>query len=374
MRRIMPPAQLTHWHVAARALRVASVALLSLSQALCAQSNSAPPVAERSATGTGLTAILGLKVGHFTLAERPTGCTVILAEKGAVAGVDVRGSAPGTRETDLLDPVNMVPVVHGILLTGGSAFGLDAAGGVMRYLEERGVGFDTRVARVPIVPGAVIFDLGVGDAKIRPNADCGYRAASAATPGAIAEGNVGAGAGATVGKLFGGARAMKGGVGTAAITLKDGLTVAAIVVVNAVGDVIDPATGAVVAGVRTTDGKALADARKLIRAGATRPGVRAGENTTIGVVATNATLTKAQAKKVAQMAQDGMARAISPAHTMGDGDTIFAMATGERAETADVTTIGALAADVLAEAIVRAVREAKGIAGYPSVRDLGIKR
>lgn len=374
MRRIMPPARLTHGRRAARALRVAALALLSLSQALCAQSNGAPPVAERSATGAGLTAIRGLKVGHFTLAERPTGCTVILAEKGAVAGVDVRGSAPGTRETDLLDPVNMVPVVHGILLTGGSAFGLDAAGGVMRYLEERGVGFDTRVARVPIVPAAVIFDLGVGDAKIRPNADCGYRAASVATPGAIAEGNVGAGAGATVGKLFGGARAMKGGVGTAAITLKDGLTVAAIVVVNAVGDVIDPATGAVVAGVRTIDGKALADARTLIRAGATRPAVRAGENTTIGVVATNATLTKAQAKKVAQMAQDGMARAISPAHTMGDGDTIFAMATGERAETADVTTIGALAADVLAEAIVRAVREARGVAGYPSVRDLGIRR
>ena len=356
------------------ALAAGFLVLGACAPALPAQGGASPAPSPISATGGGLTAVAGLKVGHFTLAERPTGCTVILAEKGAVAGVDVRGSAPGTRETDLLDPVNMVPTVHGILLTGGSAFGLDAAGGVMRYLEEHGVGFDTRVARVPIVPGAVIFDLGVGDAKIRPTAECGYRAASAATPGPVAEGNVGAGAGATVGKLFGGARAMKGGVGTAAITLKDGLTVSAIVVVNAVGDVIDPATGAVVAGVRTADGKGLADARALIRAGATRPTARTGENTTIGVVATNATLTKAQAKKVAQMAQDGMARAISPAHTMGDGDTIFAMATGERAEAADVTTIGALAADVLAEAIVRAVREAKGIAGYPAARDLAPRR
>lgn len=350
------------------------LALSACAPALPAQGGAAPPPVPRSSTGGGLTAVTGLKVGHFTLAERPTGCTVILAEQGAVAGVDVRGSAPGTRETDLLDPVNMVPAVHGILLTGGSAFGLDAAGGVMRYLEEHGVGFDTRVARVPIVPGAVIFDLGVGDAKVRPGADCGYRAASAATPGPVEEGNVGAGAGATVGKLLGGARAMKGGVGTAAITLKDGLTVSAIVVVNAVGDVIDPSTGAVVAGVRTADGKGLADARALIRAGATRPSARVGENTTIGVVATNAALTKAQARKVAQMAQDGMARAISPAHTMGDGDTIFAMATGERAEAADVTTIGALAADVLAEAIVRAVREARGIDGYPAARDLAPAR
>ena len=334
----------------------------------------APTPAEPSATSRGLTAIAGLKVGQITLTERPTGCTVILAERGAVAGVDVRGSAPGTRETDLLDPVNTVSVVHGILLTGGSAFGLDAAGGVMRYLEEHNVGYDMRVVRVPIVPAAVIYDLGVGDPKIRPTADCGYRASQAANTGPIAEGDVGAGAGATVGKLFGGGRAMKGGVGTAAITMPDGLTIAAIVVVNAVGDVIDPSTGAVVAGVRTPEGTALADVRRLIRAGATRPAARSGENTTIGVVATNATLTKAQAKKVAQMAHDGMARAISPSHTMGDGDTIFSLATGERAEPADVTTIGALAADVMAEAIVRAVRASKGLPGIPAARDLPSSR
>ena len=322
----------------------------------------------------GLTAVEGLKVGHHTLTARPTGCTVIIAERGAVAGVDVRGAAPGTRETDLLNPVNMVPVVHAIVLAGGSAFGLDAATGVMKYLEEKGIGFDVRVAKVPIVPAAILFDLGVGDAKIRPDAQCGYKAAAAATDGPVTEGDVGAGAGATVGKLFGATRAMKGGLGSASITLPDGLTVSAIVAVNAVGDIIDPATGQVVAGVRTVDGKGLADARKLIRSGATRPQARVGENTTIGVVATNATLTKAQATKVAQMAHDGIARAISPAHTMGDGDTIFALATGVRTDSADVTTIGALAADMMAEAVLRAVRQSKGLPNYPAARDMALKR
>lgn len=322
----------------------------------------------------GLTAVEGLTVGHHTLTARPTGCTVIIAERGAVAGVDVRGAAPGTRETDLLNPVNMVPVVHAIVLAGGSAFGLDAATGVMKYLEEKGIGFDVRVAKVPIVPAAILFDLGVGDARIRPDAACGYKAAAAATDGPVTEGDVGAGAGATVGKLFGAGRAMKGGLGSASITLPDGLTVSAIVAVNAVGDIIDPATGHVVAGVRTADGKSLADARKLIRSGATRPQARVGENTTIGVVATNATLTKAQATKVAQMAHDGIARAISPAHTMGDGDTIFALATGVRTDTADVTTIGALAADMMAEAVLRAVRQSRGLPNYPAVRDLAPKR
>lgn len=331
-------------------------------------------VAPEAPPGGGLTAVRGLKVGHFTLGERPTGCTVILAERGAVGGVDVRGSAPGTRETDLLDPLNTVQVVHGILLTGGSAFGLDAAGGVMRYLEERNIGYDMRTVRVPIVPGAVIYDLGVGDPKVRPGADCGYRAAQAASDAPVAEGDVGAGAGATLGKLFGLGRAMKGGVGSASITLPDGLTVSAIVVVNAVGDVVDPSTGAVVAGVRTEDGRALADARRLIRSGATRPAARSGENTTIGVVATNATLTKAQATKVAQMAHDGMARAIVPSHTMGDGDTIFSLATGERSEPAEVTTIGALAAEMMADAIVRAVRASKGLPTLPSASSLAPSR
>ncbi len=322
----------------------------------------------------GLTAVEGLKVGHFTLTTRPTGCTVILAEQGAVAGVDVRGAAPGTRETDLLNPVNLAPVVHAIVLAGGSAYGLDVATGVMRYLEEHDIGFDMRVARVPIVPAAILFDLGVGDAKIRPDADCGYKAAAAATTGPVAEGDVGAGAGATVGKLFGSNRAMKGGLGSASITLPDGLTVSAIVAVNAVGDVIDPSTGRVVAGVRTAAGTALADARVLIREGGTRPKARAGENTTIGVVATNAQLTKAQATKVAQMAHDGLARTISPSHTMSDGDVIFALATGARGADADVTTIGALAADMMAEAVLRAVRQSKGLPNYPAARDFAPKR
>lgn len=327
-----------------------------------------------AATERGLTAVDGIKVGHFTLSQRPTGCTVILTEKGAVGGVDVRGAAPGTRETDLLDPVNTVSVVHGIVLSGGSAFGLDAATGTMRYLEEKGVGFDVGVAKVPIVPSAILFDLGVGDARIRPNAECGYKAAQAATNAPVQEGSIGAGAGATVGKLMGAARAMKGGVGSASITLPDGLTVAALVAVNAVGDVIDPATGAVIAGVRNADGKTFADARRLVRSGALQRPAAIGRNTTIGVVATNARLTKAQATKIAQMAHDGLARAISPVHTMSDGDTMFSLATGTLNQAPDMLTIGALAADVVAEAIVRAVKQATGVPNYPAVRDLASKR
>lgn len=321
----------------------------------------------------GLTAVRGIKVGHYTLSERPTGCTVVLAEKGVVGGVDVRGAAPGTRETDLLNPVNTVSVVHAIVLAGGSAFGLDAASGVMKALEERGIGFDTRAAKVPIVPAAILFDLGVGDAHIRPGPDCGYKAVANASDGPVAEGDVGAGAGATIGKIMGPGRAMKAGIGSASITLPDGLTVAALVAVNAVGDIIDPSTGQVIAGVRSADGKSLADARTLIREGAThRPASSGGEgeNTTIGVVVTNARLTKAQATKIAQMAHDGYARAISPVHTAGDGDTIFSLATGERTEAADVTTIGALAADAMAEAIVRAARMSRGLPNYPAARDL----
>jgi len=330
-------------------------------------------LSQPSAPRHGLTAVDGIKVGHETLTARPTGCTVVLVEGGAVGGVDVRGSAPGTRETDLLNPINTVEQVHAIVLAGGSAFGLDAASGVMRFLEARGIGYDAGVARVPIVPAAVLFDLGVGgDPKIRPTADCGYRAASAASSGPVAEGNVGAGAGATVGKLVGRDRAMKGGVGTAAITLPDGLIVAALVAVNAAGDVVDPATGRVVAGVRTADGRGLADVRLLLRSGLVKPG-RPGENTAIGVVATNARLTKAQASKVAQMAHDGLARAIVPVHTPVDGDTLFALATGARNQPADVLTIGALAADAVAEAVVRAVRAATGIPGFPAARDLGGK-
>jgi len=326
------------------------------------------------AVPAGLTAIAGLKVGHVQVAGRPTGCTVVLAEGGAVGGVDVRGSAPGTRETDLLNPINTVEKVHAVVLSGGSAFGLDAASGVMRYLDEHGIGFETGFGKVPIVPAAVLFDLNVGDPKIRPTADCGYRASVAASSGVVAEGNVGAGSGATVGKLAGTSRAMRGGLGTASITTPDGLIVAALVAVNAVGDVIDPATGRVIAGVRTPDGKGLADARVLLRSGALTPQASFGRNTTIGVVATNAALTKAQATKMAQMAQDGLARTISPAHTVFDGDTIFALSTGTRKGAPNMMTIGALAAEAVAEAVLRAVRAATGIPGYPSAADLAAVR
>jgi L-aminopeptidase/D-esterase-like protein len=329
-----------------------------------------PPASDR-----GLTAVDGIKVGHHTLTERPTGCTVVIVEKGATAGVDVRGSAPGTRETDLLNPTATVDQVHAIVLAGGSAFGLDSATGVVRYLEQHGIGYKFAGAVVPIVPAAILFDLGVGDGKIRPNADCGFAAAQAATTGPVAEGNVGAGAGATVGKMGGRGRAMKGGVGSASIVRADGLVVAALVAVNARGDIVDPHTGKIVAGARTEDGKGLIDVRTLLRGGGADaakdlPPSEPLQNTTIGVVATNATLTKSQATKVAQMAHDGLARAIVPAHTTGDGDAIFALATGTRTGAADVDTIGALAADAMSEAILRAVRAATSIPGYPAARDL----
>jgi L-aminopeptidase/D-esterase-like protein len=330
------------------------------------------------ADGKGLTAVAGLKVGHHTLSERPTGCTVILTEGGAVASVDVRGGAPGTRETALLEPVKTVDTVHAIVLSGGSAFGLAAADGVVRFLEERSIGYHFGGAVVPIVPAAILFDLGVGNGKIRPTAECGYQAAKNANDGPVQEGNVGAGAGATVGKAGGGGP-MKAGLGTAAIALPDGLVVAALVAVNAGGDIIDPATGRVVAGARTADGTGLVDVRTLVRGGqlgrrGPRRDDRGIENTTLGVVATNATLTKVEAYKVAQMAHDGLARAISPAHGPGDGDTVFAVATGTRTGDADLRLIGALAAEVMADAIVRAATQATGIPGYPAARDLAGRR
>jgi L-aminopeptidase/D-esterase-like protein len=258
-----------------------------------------------------------------------------------------------------------------VFLSGGSAFGLDVATGVRRYLYERKIGFDTRVARVPIVPGAIIFDLGVGGRPdVWPTAECGFRATMAARTGAVEEGNVGAGAGATVGKMPGAGGPMKGGVGTASLRVPSGaqaLIVTALVVVNAVGDVTDPQSGSVIAGVLTPDGKALADARTLVRRGSAPP-PKPGQNTTIGVVATNARLTKVQATKVAQMAQDGLARAIYPSHTMADGDTIFALATGE-IDNNDVTRIGALASDAVVEAIVRGVQAATSIPGFPAARE-----
>jgi L-aminopeptidase/D-esterase-like protein len=318
-----------------------------------------------------ITAVPGIKVGHHTLTERPTGCTVILVDgEGAAGGVSQRGGAPGTRETDLLDPSNLVDKVNAVVLAGGSAFGLEAATGTVKWLEEHNIGWDVRIAKVPIVPAAILFDLPVGgNPKIRPSADCGYRAAAAASNAPVSEGTIGAGAGATVGKTGGPGRSMKAGLGSYSITLPNGLSVGAIVAVNAVGDIIDPDTGKIVAGVRNPDGT-FADARTLLRTGQTGPRPRAGENTTIGLVATNARLTKAQAHRIALMADDGFARAIYPSHTTGDGDTVFALATGQWTGDADVTQIGALAADVMARAIVRAATEATGLPNLPAARDL----
>ncbi len=319
---------------------------------------------------SGITSVPGITVGQFTLPERPTGCTVILATHGAVGAVDVRGGAPGTAETDLLSPENTVDRVNAIVLSGGSAFGLATRDGVVKYLYERKIGFPTAGGPVPIVPAAILYDLTVGGRPdIWPTADCGYKAAGAAQTGPVEEGNVGAGAGATIGKMLGAGRAMKGGLGSAALFTGDGLIVGAIVAVNAVGSVVDPRTGRAVAGVRTADGRALEDPFAIVRRGVLQQGP-ARENTTIGVIATNARLTKAQALKVAEMAHDGMARAIVPSHTPSDGDTLFVLATGEQAGDANVGTIGALAAEAVSDAILRAVRAARGLPGFPAAGDI----
>ena len=316
-----------------------------------------------------ITDVAGIQVGHHSDARRPTGCTVVLTPQGAVAGVDVRGAAPGTRETELLSPVNAIEQVHAVLLSGGSAFGLDAAGGVMRWLAERDIGVAVGPARVPIVPAAILFDLWVGDATIRPDAEAGYAACAAASTTAPAEGNVGAGTGATLGKLFGIGRAMKGGIGTASLRV-GGFTVGALVAVNAMGDVIDPSTGLPIAGARSADGRSLHGTMRAWRAGDVPPPLQPGSATTIGVVATDAVLTKAQANKVAQMAHDGLARCINPVHTMADGDTIFALATGTSGRTGHPTLLGALAAEAMTLAVLRAVRAARGLPGLPAAGEL----
>ncbi len=320
-----------------------------------------------------ITDVAGIEVGHFTDTRRPTGCTVVMTRGGAVAGVDVRGAAPGTRETDLLSPVNLVDQVHAIMLAGGSAWGLDAASGAMRWLEERGVGFDVRVGRLPIVPAAVLFDLLVGDASIRPDAAAGYAACAAATTQRPVEGNVGAGTGAAVGKIFGIDRAMKGGIGTASVTV-GGVTVGALIACNALGDVVDPDSAQVIAGARTANGKKLLDTRRaLLRGDAPRP-LLAGTNTTIGVIATDAVITKLQATKLAQMAHDGLARSINPVHTMSDGDTLFALGTGRVKANPGMKVLGTMAAEATARAVVRAVLAARGLTAgalhLPAARDL----
>jgi L-aminopeptidase/D-esterase-like protein len=314
----------------------------------------------------------GILVGHDTNLEAATGCTVVICETITRGGVDVRGGAPATRETDLLDPRCLVEVVHAVLLTGGSAFGLGAAAGVMSALEERGVGFDTGVARVPIVPGAALFDLGLGRADIRPDSEAGARATKAAASGHVAQGTVGAGTGATVGKMDGPTLAMKGGIGSASATLPDGHIVGALVAVNASGDIYDPESGALVAGARHPDGGWLAQGGKVERRETPFPGA----NTTIAVVATDAPLSKTEISKVAQMAHDGFALAIRPAHTPFDGDTIFALSTGHGADPETpagaflVSVVGALAAQTLAWAVVKAARAATGLHGIPGLRDL----
>lgn len=338
------------------------------------ETQDAPPV-------HGLTAVPGVLVGHHTLEARPTGCTVVVAPAGTVGAVDVRGGAPGTRELALLDPVNLVQTVNAVVLSGGSAFGLDAAGGAMRWLEEHFLGYDVGVAKVPIVPSAILFDLAVGDASVRPGAECGYRAAEAASSAPVTEGNVGAGAGATVGKLAGPLRAMKGGLGSEELRMDGGLVVAALAAVNAVGTVIDPADGSPVAGVRSEDGSRVLLPSELLLQGVLDDPLRQApspmESTTLVVVATNARLTKSQATKVAQMAHDGLARAIVPVHTPFDGDTVFVLATGTwpsdtqtTDSEADVLRIGSLAAEVTTQAILRAVRQASGLPGLPSAADL----
>jgi L-aminopeptidase/D-esterase-like protein len=327
-----------------------------------------------------ITDIPGLLVGHAQDEEALTGCTVVLCEKGAIGGVDQRGGAPGTRETDAMHPMHLVNEVHAIVLSGGSAFGLDSATGVVDYLEERGVGFDVRVARVPIVPAAILFDLGVGSSEVRPDAQMGYQACLNASAERPVEGNVGAGTGATVGKIIGPAGAMKSGIGTASIEIGSGVLVGAIAAVNAFGDVVDPETGQIIAGARVVQkgpekigrGPYFADTMWVMQSlvGRSILGFMSNppENTVIGLVATNARFDKEQINKVAQMAQDGLARTVRPAHTMLDGDTIFALATRE--VKADVNIVGAFAAEAFSQAILRAVRAAQPAAGLPCASEV----
>ena len=322
-----------------------------------------------------ITDVPGIEAGHFTDTRRPTGCTVVIARDGAVAGVDVRGAAPGTRETDLLAPGNLVDKVHAVMLAGGSAWGLDAATGAVRWLEERGVGLDVGVGRLPLVPAAVLFDLLVGDMKIRPDAAAGYAACAAASGQPPAEGSVGAGAGAVVGKAFGMPHAMKGGVGTASVCV-DGVTVGALIACNAVGDVVDPDTSLPLAGARTADGRALRDTRRALLRGEPPHALLAGSNTTIGVIATDARLTKVQAQRLAVAGHDGLARAINPVHTMSDGDTLFALATGRAPRHPGMLVLATMAAEAVARATVRAVLAARTLAladglVLPGATDLG---
>ena len=313
-----------------------------------------------------ITDVPGIKVGHADNKEAITGCSVVLCEKGAVGGVDQRGGAPGTRETDLLRPMHMVEKVHAVMLGGGSAFGLDAAGGVMAYLEEHKIGINVGPAVVPIVPAAILFDLDIGDASVRPDAMMGRSACEAASDDAVEQGNVGAGTGATTGSIFGPGFQMKGGIGSASIDLGGGIIIGGLVAVNPFGDVIDPDTNEIIAGARKAPGgKELADTLATLKTFIGKNIMKmAGRNTVIGVVATNASLSKEQANKVAQMAHNGIARTIRPAHTLFDGDTIFALSTGNKK--VDVNVVGAFASEVVGQAILNGVRAAESSGGRPA--------
>ncbi len=329
-----------------------------------------------------ITDVPGILVGHAQDDSALTGCTAVLCPKGAVAGVDQRGGAPGTRETDLLRPMHLVRKIHAVMLSGGSAFGLDAASGAMRYLEEKKIGFSTGTVRVPIVASAILFDLEIGSSKIRPDAEMGYRACADASTKPPAEGNAGAGTGCTVGKIFGKAGCVKSGIGSASIDCGGGIVVGALVAVNAFGDVVDPENGEILAGARPFGTGPLriggqdrfADTLAVMstHAGRLILGLAEGGNTVIGVVATNALLSKEEANKMAQMSHDGLARAVRPAHTMLDGDTIFALSTG--AHKANVSLIGAYAAEAFARAIVKAVLAARSAGGIPAANDLRRER
>ncbi len=311
--------------------------------------------------------VKGLKVGQAQDNEALTGCTVVICEEGATCGVDVRGSAPGTRETDLLDPINMVQKVHAVVLSGGSAFGLESTCGVSKYLEEKNIGFDSGVCKVPIVTGAVLFDLVVGDHKVRPDKEMGYKACLQASETELKQGNYGAGCGATVGKIKGPEYLMKGGIGSHSIKLDNGIVVAALIAVNAFGDIYED--GKVIAGVLNDDKTQLLNTYEIMKKGFIKGGFSIN-NTTIGIVVTNANLTKAQCKKISQMAHDGYAKSIFPIHTPHDGDTIFTMATGEIDVDNDVTLLGSLATEVVQESIIKAIKNAQSVKNIISYNEL----
>ncbi|MBO3443954.1 P1 family peptidase [Clostridium sp. CCUG 7971] len=309
--------------------------------------------------------VKGLKVGQVEDVDGLTGCTVVICEKGATCGVDVRGGGPGTRETDLLDPVNMIQKVHAVVLTGGSAFGLESTCGVSKFLEEQNIGFDVGVAKVPIVTGAVLFDLAVGNPKCRPDLDMGYKACQVASETKLNQGNYGAGCGATVGKIKGTSFAMKGGMGSYSIKLDNGLVVSALIAVNAFGDVYED--GKVIAGVLSEDKTKILNSYELMKNGINKGGFSI-DNTTIGIVATNAKLDKSGCKKVSQMAHNGYAKSIFPIHTPHDGDTIFTIATGE-IET-DITLLGSLATEVVQKSVINAIKNANSVNNILSYKDM----